>query len=253
VPDVLAQREPQINIDIDLPAPEVDMCKDPCIADIHNTSESQKPVPIQHQVFVECNLETNMPVFATESIEVPANQADFMQAMLNKLAILEGQKCETANKESGDCVAIPESQQIRLVGIPPQLVVQYAEKISDNKYGPPQYSISIPYYRYSEQVTKAMLFPEYTKGQRFGVLVLPDNSKVIVNACNENEVNKVLDKLQFLIDPEKVKAGIVRSNNDRRGKQLKKIKVVPRIAKYFGGTPGFGVPEEQRPIWIKYF
>ncbi len=257
VPDVLIDVFPQIQINIDRPAPEFDLCKDPCIADMHDSSKAQKPVSIDYQIFIECSIETGAPVFQTQSIEVPANQAEFMQTMLNNFAVLQGEKC-TVNPQPECYAAIPDSHEIRLAGIPPQLVVQYAEELPNGKFGAPKYSISIPYYRYSEAETTPNRFPVYTKGQRFGVLVLPDNAKVIVNAVSEAETNRVLKQLELLILPNK-RERVITSNNVRRGQDLKKIKVVPRIAKYFvgnalvDGNNNLTESKNAKPAWIKYF
>ncbi|MBE9031606.1 hypothetical protein IQ266_17880 [filamentous cyanobacterium LEGE 11480] len=244
LPKVPPRPEPEIQLPPQppLPPPQFDMCADPCISDMHDTLNDQKPVTIPYQAFTGCNAETNTPEFATLSLEVPENQALFMQTMLNKLAILEGQQCTT---ETEAYAALPDAHQIKLDHIPPQLVVQYAELFDDGKTGAPKYSISIPYYLLNESETTASLFPQYDKGQRIGVVTLSNNAKLIVNAKDEKEVDRVIDKLKILIDPNK-RIGEVISNNVRKGQDLKEITVVPKIAKYFAGN------KNEKPIWIKY-
>ena len=224
------------------PAPDVDLCKDPCIADMHQTLNSQKTVTIDYQHFKGCSSATGSPEFETRSIVVPANQAEFMAKMLNDLAELKAKECDNLDLYA----AIPDSWQIRLDRTPPQLVIQYAEIFSNGKTGSPKYSISIPYYLMSESETKAALFPTYTKGQRMGILTLQDNSKLIINAKDEREVDTVLSKLKMLIDPTK-RIGEVFSNNQRKGQVLNQIRVAPKIAKYFAGG------KNDKPQWIKYF
>jgi hypothetical protein len=243
-PNILNEVFPFPSFDPGLPPSDVDLCKDPCIKDMHETSQGQKPTEIEYQQFKGCNAETGEAEFETITMEVPAAQAEFTSTMLDKIAALEAQQCYAPRPEA--YAAIPDSHEIKLNAIPPQLVIQYAEISRDGKIGSPKYSISIPYYRYSEAQTQKSLFPEYTKGQRFGVLVLPDNAKLIINAANEVEVNRVMKTLEKLIEPSR-RNGAILSNNARRGQQLKQIRVVPRIAKYFTGD------KNAKPEWIVYF
>jgi hypothetical protein len=188
------------------------------------------------KVFKKCGADG--PEFEQISVQVHFAMKLAVEAQAERLAAIEAQQCES------NCIAaVPDSWQMRIQQTPPQLVIQYAEKKGD-RLGAPHYSISIPYYRLSAENTKASLFPVYKKGSHIGIVVLPDNTKIIVNATNGTEAERVLNLLKGLVVPEKVK-GAIESTAKRKGQSLKEVRVFPKIAKYFDGV-------NVKPVWIKY-
>jgi hypothetical protein len=234
------------------------LCQDPCVADLQRKAKddaTQRTIEIP--VFTGCELDedgnktgkaTSIPFLLT----IPAAQASFAEFLGNQLfAMLEKSQC-TPPDSSPECVAaIPDWWQIRLGADIPQLVVQYAEQIGEKngkpKYGAPKYVITIPHYQLSYDATTKALFPSYTKGSRMGVLICNDNSKLIVNAEDEAEANRVLNQLQSLIAPAFTEDARI-NNGDRRGTNLKTLTVHPRIAKFFSQGQ-----KNTKPDWIKYF
>lgn len=181
------------------------------------------------------------PEFQEEVIPVHFAMKSAIVAAFDRLYEIESAKCDPC-----DChAAIPESWQLRIDQRPPQLVIQYAEVKADGKFGPPNYSLSVPFYRYTEEQTNKALFPAYKKGSRSGILVLSNNSKIVVNAHSEIQASIVIEALRKLVKPERLEGAIL-SNLSRKGQKLKEIQVVPKIAKYFDG-------ENEKPLWIKYF
>jgi hypothetical protein len=251
VPEIVGQKqrekEPAPYTQPYFPRPDFDACKDPCIADMHDQSKSQKPIDIDYQHFVSCNPLTKEPIFETLTIACPENQSEFMATILNQLAALEGQQC-TASSSGQECyVSLPDSAQLKIMQEYPQLVIQYAEDKGSGRYGPPKYSISIPHYQKSMDDTKVTDFPAYTKGNHSGILVLTTNAKMIVNAISAIEAEAMINSLKLFI-PIVIRGNAITSITVRKGRALNQIRVVPRIANYYDtGEPG------KKPAWRKYF
>ena len=201
------------------------------------------PVEIEVPIFDRCLNEEAQ--FTSLRLQVdPSDRTSTLQ-MFNRLAQIEAQQCKRKNDDA--IAAIPDWWQIRLGADIPQLVIQYAERLGDGSYGSPKYSVSIPHYRKTFEQTVKEDFPSYTKGSRMGVLICSDNSKLIVNALDEDEVDRVMTQLMSLIDSTFIQDARI-NNGARRGSNLKEILVYPRIAKYFATGQ-----KDTKPTWIKYF
>lgn len=165
--------------------------------------------------------------FDERRMYVPAGMAEALRTMLDCHAETLAAQCDI------DAVAaVPDWWQVRIGANRPQLVVLYARKFDDGSWDKPKYSISIPHWTKTEEDTTLSNLPEYDKGQKQGMVVFSDNSKLIINAKTEGECNRVIDALLDGIDSSK-KEGMVTTITDRKGKELRQIKVYPRVAKYF--------------------
>ena len=108
----------------------------------------------------------------------------------------------------------------------------YARKFNDGTWDKPKYVLSIPHWNKSKLETVFSDFPTYDKGDFQGTRVLPDNSKLIVNAVTSDEALRVIAKLSAGIPADMIEFAQT-SIADRRGAPLRKITVYPRIVRYF--------------------
>jgi hypothetical protein len=240
IPEILLQNLPKIEVPTQLKS---DMCEDPCIADMHSNLNSQKPELLKYKVFDKCGTD-GKPVYKEETLFVPGNQAQFIKMLLDNMADQQGAQC-TPTTDS--CyAAIPESAQLKINYNYPQLVIQYAEVKANGTLGDPKYSTSIPHYNKSEVETVKALFPQYTKGNRSGILILKDNSKIVVNAKDEATASAAITALSALVAPAWL-VGSITSLTLRKGRNLSAITIAPKIANYYAN----GALDE-KPTWRKY-
>jgi len=240
------------------PTPEI--CQDPCIADVQNklkdlkdklepSDDSEPPNSrISIKIFRECKLNPtgdDLADFDLISIDVPSSEAENIKELHDRIFQLQSEQC----KEDKTCcvAAVPEWWQVRLGADRPQLIVQYAEVLSDGKFGAPMYPLTIPHYSNSADDTIADLFPSYQKGQYMGVLTLVDNSKLIVNCNTQAIAESIIDVVSLTIDTDMLEGAHI-SIGKRKGQGLKTITVAPRIAKFFPNGQ-----KNMKPQWIKYF
>ena len=170
------------------------------------------------------------------------NRSELIVDAIEKLSSVLDQQNQRA---CSTYAAIPEWWQTRLGADRPQLVLQFAERYGNGRYGPPKYPVTIPHYRGG--IPDAPPIPSFSKGQYHGVLILTDNSKVIVNCQSATECNRVLDLAEGVIGGGMTQ-GVRRSIGERRGRSLDQITVYCRVAKFF--------PQGQlntNPDWVKYF
>lgn len=195
IPDFLKSYETVQSFDPGLPAPEADMCKDPCIKSMHDTSKGQKPKDISYKVFKKCG--DNGPEFETKTMSVPANEADALKILLDDAADRKGEKCTTES----NTLTIPEWWAVRPGADRPQFCIMYAEKFSTGKLGKSRWQLTIPHYNRPKGAKPQI--PEYRKGNWMGTLTLNDNSKIRINAASATECRRVLNKLKILIPVDK--------------------------------------------------
>jgi hypothetical protein len=240
IPEILTQNLPKIEVPT---LPKSDMCEDPCIADMHSNLNSQKPELLKYKVFDKCGTD-GKPVYKEETLFVPGNQAQFIKMLLDNMADQQGAQCKPI---TDSCyAAIPESAQLKIMHEYPQLVIQYAEVLANGTLGAPKYSVNIPHYAKSEAETVAALFPRYIKGNRSGVLILSDNSKIIVNTKDEATASSLIVSLSALVLPGAL-VGAITSLTLRKGRPLNSITIAPKIANYFANGA-----KDEKPTWRKY-
>lgn len=128
-------------------------------------------------------------------------------------------------------IAVPEHWQIPLEAQRPQLVLQSAEKLESGVIDSAKYVTCIPHYKYKDP-RETPPFDYMDKGSTQGMLVLKDNSKVIIYAKNQNEATRVINKIKETIKEEMlensyVKLGQIKSSS------IKTIRVYPKFARYY--------------------
>jgi hypothetical protein len=170
------------------------------------------------------------------------------QIQFESTALIAEELCLQKNKSSEcECyAAVPDWWQIRPEAGRPQLVIQFGEDLGNGKIGAPKYAITIPHYKGSKP--SASPLPKYKKGSWEEILTLNDNSKVIVNAENQSEARKVINACQQIISPEYLTNSYLKGGTIRKGKALKEILVIPKMAKFFSTGQQNTIPD-----WIVRF
>ena len=215
-------------------------CADPC-ADLQ--ADRMSPVVIGVRQFVSCTRNRfGLPLpYDSVKVTVPKMFAPAFQLLFdNQAELLKTISCQPPQDA---IAAIPDWWAVRLGANRPQLLILYARKFSDGTWDKPKYVMSIPHWNKSKEETQIGDFPEYEKGDFQGVRVLPDNSKLIVNALSRDEALRVLVKLSASIPADMIEFSQT-SIADRRGAPLRKIKVFPRIARFFATGQ-----RDLRPTW----
>lgn len=142
------------------------------------------------------------------------------------LEVLRKSNCE---KEA--IAAIPEHWPIKPESKRPQLVLLCAEEKEDGSLGSAKYPIAIPHYRYSNpQTTPPFIY--FNKGSIQGMLVLKNNSKVIIYASTINEAKRILRAISSHIDPAYI-AEFSPKIGPIAGTGFPAKTVYPKYAKYF--------------------
>jgi hypothetical protein len=145
------------------------------IAAASATSAAQStPLSITYKTFASCDGTTAK--FGAGSMVVPLGMRTFCETMLNKLADIEAQKCidQTA------IASVPEWWQLRPEAHRPQMIYIYRVKNANGTWVSGGYSLTVPHPKNVTAATVVKL-PNYTKGNYQSILILSDNSKVIVN------------------------------------------------------------------------
>lgn len=175
------------------------------------------------KTFKECK--DGKPVFESKTITVPKADKASIESISNKLADIEAQKCD----ESEAIALIPEWWQTR-TGQRPQLVVRFQNINSDGSIGKSAWSLAIPHYIRDKNYKP--LFPNYRRGDIQGILVLSDNSKVIINCINITEAKRVLAVIKQFIDPKYLNDSYEKYG-ERKGTAFNQVNVKAVSAKYF--------------------
>ena len=123
--------------------------------------------------------------------------------LFSQLADIKEELCKQVSTDPIEAIAVvPEWWQVRAFQRP-QLVIQYAESLADNKIGGSRWAITIPHYNKPKSYKPD--FPKYQKGNFEGILVLNDNSKIIINAKTKAECLRVLKALKAYVNPKYTK------------------------------------------------
>jgi len=202
---------------------------------------------IQFNRFISCTRRNAMGAlspFDVVEMDVISGLAPFSVIFLNDLADRKLKECEPKN----DPIAVvPDWWQVRLGADRPQLMVTYAAKFADGTWDKAKYVISIPHWKKSEAMTEPEDFPIYQKGQYQGVMVLTDNSKIIVNAFSPEGALMSIDKIALGVQPLFL-SGAVTKVASRRGRTLSSVIIYPRSARYFATGQ-----LDLTPNWVKRF
>jgi hypothetical protein len=190
-----------------------------------NKSSIGETVSITVREFVACNGEN--PEFADRIITVLKGSEQAIQGLYQNLADIEALQCK-----AGDVyAAVPEWWQIRPEAQRPQLILQFCAKLSQGKYGPPMYSITIPHPKTTAKLLSIPL-DSYKKGSFEGELKLADNSKIIVNCESQKEAERVLSIITSMVSNQMLEGSSIKLS-ERRGKPVKKQDMYIRIATLF--------------------
>lgn len=167
------------------------------------------------------------------TVKTYAGNGRGLQAMALMIAhvsrMLEDLRVSNCEKEA--IAAIPEHWQIKPESKRPQLVLLCAEKKPDGSLDSAKYPIAIPHYRYSTPRTIPP-FTSFSKGSIQGMLVLKDNSKVIIYASTISEAQRVLNLIRNDIKPE-YRSDFSPKIGPISGTGFQSKTVYPKYAKYF--------------------
>lgn len=130
-----------------------------------------------------------------------------------------------------NAIAVPEHWQIPLEAQRPQLVVQSAEKMSNGFLDSAKYVTTIPHYKHKE-IRKIPPFDYMDKGSTQGMLVLKDNSKVIIYVKNQNEAIRVINQIKQTIDPDYLTNSYVKLGRIQH-EFIKEIRVYPKFGRFY--------------------
>lgn len=137
------------------------------------------------------------------------------------------------NDERPAIAAIPEWWQVRVGANRPQLVVLYAELKKDGSLGQSRWAITIPWFDASLRAQLKRRLPTYKKGQWQGLLVLTDNSKILVYARTKTEAEATVTSLSRLVSAGKRPSPVAITTGERKGAALSQVEVVPTVAHYY--------------------
>ena len=138
---------------------------------------------------------------------------------------------DNQDKELEVYAAVPLWWQIMPEGNRPQLVLQFGIK-ENGKIKAPKYPITLPHPR-SNQKPLSPLLDSYFKGNWEGRLTLADNSKLIVNCKDREEVIRVVNTLKPFINPNMLKGAKLSISERTSDEPIKEQMVYARIATYF--------------------
>lgn len=144
---------------------------------------------------------------------------------------------EEAVKKLDVTAAVPLSWQIRHEGDKPQMVIQCAERKSAEtakeaaKYDSAKYPITVPHWKGGQNDKPSL--PSYKKGNWEGILVLADNSKVIINAQNQAECIKILNAIKPSIDSKMLERSYFKGGKITTKEPIKEVQIYPQYGRYF--------------------
>lgn len=163
---------------------------------------------------------------------------------LDPCAVAEPVLLRERPERSCACVAaVPEWWPRRVGADRPQLIIQFSEFFEGGVLGPPMFQISIPWADTPDPLQSSPI-AGYLKGNVSGTLVLPDNSKLIVNAADISTAESLIFQAVSVIDPDRLPDPIVPKIGPRGGKPVEVRPVVPKIMRYF--------PDGQRDTYPKW-
>jgi hypothetical protein len=261
-PEPEPQPEPEPEPPKNPPTTTTNICEEPCIVFIKETIKEVHSKLETNSIFwldlevptVVCELQDGewKPKRISTTVQVLAtpNGSEILktQIQFESTALIAEELCLQKNKSSEcECyAAVPDWWQIRPEAGRPQLVIQFGEDLGNGKVGSPMYAITIPHYKGNKPKTSPV--PGYKKGSWEEILTLNDNSKVIVNAYSQSEARKIINACQQIISPEYLTNSYLKGGTIRKGKALKEITVIPKMAKFFSTGQQNTIPD-----WIVRF
>ncbi|MEH1871609.1 MAG: hypothetical protein V7K73_09270 [Nostoc sp.] len=199
-------------------------------------------------VFTGCDPDTNSATFTGLNISVIKGTEAQEVLKFTHLSQIESLECQVKqqNNSKVECyAAVPEWWQVRIESNRPQMVFMFAEQLSEGNFDSAKYPITVPHPIIKHYETSPL--PPYQKGQYEGILILKDNSKIIINAISTEEAEKVLSAIKEIIIPEFLE-GAIQKIAQRRGVKLLTITVHAKRVEYF--STGL---KKTKPDWIDIF
>lgn len=191
-------------------------------------------------MFLACGTD-GKPTHEQKTVHVLAGTESSAILQYEKMFDIEALQCNPVEAVA----AVPEWWQVRIEAHRPQLVMLFGKLLPDGKVERGRYALTIPHYVGGRTDTPPI--GRYKKGQIEGILTLSDNSKVIVNAVSETEVDRVLFQAKQAIDPKLIDGSFIKTGT-RKGQILAAITLVPLYGKYF--SQGL---KETKPDWTAYY
>jgi TolA-binding protein len=190
--------------------------------------------------FDKCEGET--PIFTTRQVSVIQGTELAESTNADTLANIASQKC----KECNAIATVPEWWQVRPEAGRKQAVLVFKELKDDGTIGNDPYAITIPHCTLT-MAPNASPLPTYKKGDYQGVLFLKDNSKLIVNCFDADEVQRVITALSTVIDSAYLQ-GATQTIGRHKNKPFKKIKVKAQELHFYPTGA-----KSMKPAYIKSF
>jgi hypothetical protein len=138
-------------------------------------------------------------------------------------------RCEDDN----ECLlVVPEWWQVKAGANRPQLLLIYADKLSDGTWGRQRREFVIPHFNVALRNALKSILPTVRKGSYQGIYTLKDNSKIMMYCINKTEVTRILREFDRLVLPNQ------RTKNFKTGEisytsNFQKITLYPYEARYF--------------------
>ncbi|NJO62672.1 MAG: hypothetical protein HC836_31910 [Richelia sp. RM2_1_2] len=211
-----------------------DCSSDPCLSGIENKLDQNKINWLVVEVpTIICELKNGeyKPKREIKKVKVisTSSGSETLKVQFNFQEIAKTNEELCLLKNLDPTLVVPEWWQVRDFQ-KPQLVIQYAELLSDGKLGKSRWTTTIPHY--NKPKTYKPKFPKYEKGDTEAIFILNDNSKIIINAKNKTEALKVINALKQFINPKFLKNTKPPKIGERSG-SYKKVKVVPVRCHFF--------------------
>ena len=213
---------------------------------LQKTENTPGPIKIPVVNCVQQSDGTWKSVKSIKTVLVAVNMADAFLAEAEAIAKIAEQTCECRCQSSSAYAVVPESWELRPEAQRPQLIIVFKEKLANGTIGTSPYPLTIPHP--IPDKPKSCPIPDYQKGQWEGILVLKDNSKVIVNAISLEEADRILTVIKGIIYPAYLK-GSYQKVGQRKGQALKTINVIGKNAFYFSQ----GIKNARQPDWMVTF
>jgi hypothetical protein len=196
----------------------------------------------QVRVFARCNPDTNEPEFDLATIKVQKELEAQEVLKFDRIAEIEGKQCKIPEP----IALIPEWWQVRLEGGTPQFVLAFGEVDEETgKCTHAKYPMTIPHLVNVKPIPCP--FPRYRKGNYELIAYFKDNSKLIINAFNEYECQRVFDAILPWIDQEYAES-VKYKVGKRVSYPFKEIWVCPKFGKYFSQGN-----RDTNPDWTVYY
>ncbi|MHC5863188.1 collagen-like triple helix repeat-containing protein, partial [Nostoc sp.] len=196
-------------------------------------SENMEFSAITVPVFAGCDPVTNSATFSGLNISVIKGTEAQELLKFTHLSQIESLECQVKQQNNSSIevyAAVPEWWQVRIEAGRPQMIFMFAEDLGEGNFDSAKYPITVPHPIAKHYETSPL--PSYQKGQYEGIVILKDNSKIIINAISTEEAERVLSAIKAIVIPEFLE-GAIQKISPRRGVSLLTITVHPKRVEYF--------------------